>query len=72
MTNTGNVPFVDLQTPHRELEAELVAAFKRKPCGQRALSEDRRLTDSSANSRIFATRNTQWASPAEPTRCVLP
>jgi dTDP-4-amino-4,6-dideoxygalactose transaminase len=28
MTNTGNVPFVDLQTPHRELEAELVAAFK--------------------------------------------
>jgi len=28
MTQTGNVPFVDLQMLHRELEAELVAAFK--------------------------------------------
>ena len=28
MTQNGRIPFVDLRTPHRELESELVAVFK--------------------------------------------
>ena len=64
------VPFLDLVTPHRELEDELVAAFGRR-FDPPPSSADRRSTASSASSPPTAARSTASAWPTAPTPCGL-
>ena len=71
MSLTEKIPFLDLVTPHQELEPELTAVFQKvlQTAGFRRRPDGRRI--SKTNSRRFVTRNTAWESPAARTRYVL-
>ena len=56
MTSSVKIPFLDLVTPHVELEEELVA-FSAPRSGQPASSAARPWKDSSGSSRNSARRN---------------
>ena len=67
MSLTEKIPFLDLVTPHQQLEPELTAVFQ-KVCRRRGSSAGRWWKISKMNLPLFATRNTAWESPAAPTR----
>ena len=70
MNDTNRIPFLDLVTPHRELEAELVGVFK-TTLATAALSAARSWKASRGISRNSATPIFVWEWAAERTLYVL-
>ena len=62
------IPFLDLVTPHRELEEELISAA-RQAIRSAAFIGGTEVESFERNSRRTAARSTVLASPIAPTRC---